>query len=164
MNILALVLGGALAGSALKGGEAREIRELKKQLPENERETVLQGYKQLSGQDKKDFKTALRNADMASASQILGQDLTKYNLALGKQAENPTAGKNASTVTGIADTGDMASPTSDFAARIDRILAVPTSIDPELVAEAAKRYEAAVPRNSGDSISDKTKKLLELKA
>ncbi|HWQ61067.1 MAG TPA: hypothetical protein VN521_02075, partial [Negativicutes bacterium] len=113
-------------------------------------------YKGLSGNAKTDFKTALRNADMAAASQILGQDLTKYNLAIGKQAEpskvNPETGE------------DLASPGSDFAARIDRILAVPTSIDPELVAEAAKRYEAAVPRSSGDSISDKTKKLLELKA
>lgn len=154
MNILALLLGGALAGSALKGGEAREIRELKKQLPESDRETVLQGYKSLSGQGKTDFKTALRNADMAAASQILGQDLTKYNLAIG-QKEAPQA---------AATTGDMASPESDFAARIDRILAVPTSIDPELVAEAAKRYEAAVPRGSGGSISDKTKQLLELKA
>jgi hypothetical protein len=32
------------------------------------------------------------------------------------------------------------------------------------VAEAARRYEEAVPRGSRDSISDKTKKLLELKA
>jgi len=164
MNILALVLGAAAAGALVKGGEAREIRELKKQLPEGDREGVLQGYKRLSGKDKSDFKTALRNADIAAASQILGQDLSKFNLAIGRQPENPTAGKNAGNVTGLNDMEDRASPTSDFAARIERILAVPTSIDPELVAEAARRYEQAVPRGSADSISDKTKKLLELKA
>lgn len=152
MNILALLLGGALAGSALKGGEAKEIRELKKQLPDSDREVVLKGYKSLSGQAKTDFKTALRNADMAAASQILGQDLTKYNLAIG----NKEAPKVA--------TDELPSPESDFAARIERILAVPTSIDPELVAEAAKRYEAAVPRGSTANIADKTKQLLELKA
>ncbi len=152
MNIFGILLGAA-AISSLGKGEAREIRDLKAQLPENERKTVLAGYKQLSGQAKSDFKTALRNADMATASQIIGQDLTKYNIAVGKKDE---AAFNAA-----AD--DSALAANDFAARIDRILAVPTSIDPELVAEAARRYEAAVPRGSSENISDKTRKLLELR-
>ncbi|MDR7866732.1 MAG: hypothetical protein RIN56_07910 [Sporomusaceae bacterium] len=152
MNIFGILLGAAALGS-LRKGEAREIRDLKAQLPENERETVLSGYKQLSGQAKNDFKTALRNADMAAASQILGQDLTKYNIVVGKKDEAVSS----------AAADDSALAANDFAARIDRILAVPTSIDPELVAEAAKRYEAAVPRGSSENISDKTKKLLELR-
>ncbi len=151
MNIFGILLGAAALGSLGKG-EAREIRELKAQLPENERENVLQGYKQLSGQAKNDFKTALRNADMAAASQILGQDLTKYNITAGK--------KDEAGVSAAAD--DSAAAANDFAARIDRILAVPTSIDPELVAEAAKRYEAAVPRGSTENIAYKTRRLLEL--
>jgi hypothetical protein len=154
MNIFGILLGAAALGTLGKGGEAREIRELKNQLPENERETVLKGYKQLSGQAKNDFKTALKNADMAAASQILGQDLTKYNIAIGKKDEASAAGIT------VAD--DPAAG-NDFAARIEKILAVPTSIDPELVAEAARRYEAAVPRGSGDSITEKTKKLIELR-
>ncbi|MDT8899934.1 hypothetical protein [Anaeroselena agilis] len=148
MNIFGILLGAAAIGSLGKG-EAREIRELKAKLPENERETVLKGYKQLPGQAKNDFKAALRNADMAAASQILGQDLTKYNIAAGK--------KDA----GVSD--DPAASANDFTARIQRILAVPTSIDPELVAEAAKRYEAAVPRGSSENIIDRTNRLLELK-
>lgn len=151
MNIFGILLGAAALGSLGKG-EAREIRELKAQLPENERENVLQGYKQLSGQAKKDFKTALRNADMAAASQILGQDLTKYNITVGKKDE-----------AGVSAAADDSAAANDFAARIDRILAVPTSIDPELVAEAAKRYEAAVPRGGSENIVDKTRKLLELR-
>lgn len=153
MNIFGILLGAAALGSLGKG-EAREIRDLKAQLPENERATVLSGYKQLSGQAKNDFKTALRNADMAAASQILGQDLTKYNITVGKP-------KDEAGISAAAD--DSATAANDFAARIDRILAVPTSIDPELVAEAAKRYEAAVPRGSSENISDKTRRLLELK-
>ena len=152
MNIFGILLGAAAIGSLGKG-EAREIRDLKAQLPENERNTVMSGYKQLSGKAKSDFKTALRNADMAAASQILGQDLTKYNIAVGQ--------KDEAVFSAAAD--DSALAANDFAARIDRILAVPTSIDPELVAEAAKRYEAAVPRGSSESISDKAKKLIELR-
>ncbi len=150
MNIFGILLGAMTLGSLGKS-DPKEIRELKNQLPAEERSTVLQGYKQLPSQSKSDFRAALRNADMAAASQILGQDLTKYNITLGKKETPKTA------------QGDYASPASDFAARIDRILAVPTSIDPALVAEAAKRYEAAVPRGSTENIVDKTNKLIGLK-
>ncbi len=155
MNIFGILLGAAALGTLGKGGESREIRELKNQLPASERETVLKSYKQLSGQAKNDFKTALKNADMEAASQILGQDLTKYNLAIGAKEEASAAG--------ITAVDDAIAAGNDFAARIEKILAVPTSIDPELVAEAARRYEAAVPRGSSENISDKTRKLLELR-
>lgn len=151
MNIFNILLGAMTLKSFGKGGDPKEIRELKNQLPAEERSAVLQGYKQLPDQSKKDFRAALRNADMAAASQILGQDLTKYNISLDKKDATKTAQV------------DTASPESDFAARIDRILAVPMDINPELVAQAAKRYEEAVPRGSEGNIVDKTKKLIELK-
>ena len=152
MNFISLLLG-AVAVNKVLPKDSPEIRQLKSQLPKEERNAVMQQYKQLSGQAKNDFKTALKNADMAAASQIIGQDLTKYNIAVGNKE---AAGMAASAPL-------QPEPGNDFAARIEKILAVPTSIDPELVAEAAKRYEAAVPRGGEGSISEKAKKLIELK-
>lgn len=158
MNFIHLLLGAAAVRQFTD--YPPEIRQLKSQLPKEEREAVLRQYKGLPGQAKNDFKAALKSADLAAASQILGQDLTKYNIAIGKNE----APKTEVAMAAAQPEQPVPLSNSDFAARIEKILAVPTSIDPELVAEAAKRYEAAVPLAGGENISEKTKKLLELKA
>lgn len=160
MNFISLLLGAVAVNSVLPK-DSPEIRQLKSQLPKEERNAVMHQYKQLSGQAKNDFKTALKNADMAAASQIIGQDLTKYNITIGnKDAAGMAA---AEPLPNPEHNGPQPYSGGDFAARIEKILAVPTSIDPELVAEAAKRYEAAVPRGGDGTISEKAKKLIELK-
>lgn len=157
MNPLFILLGAA-AVSKLGGGYPKEINNLKDQIPKDERDAFLKQYKSLSSQAKNDFKTALKNADMNTASQIIGQDLTKYNVAAARQATQ-AAGANAA---GQLEQQTQYQEGSDFIARIEKILAVPTSIDPALVAEAAKKYEAAVPTGSNINIAEKTRKLLEL--
>lgn len=160
MNPLFILLGAAALGG-MGGGTPGEVNNLKKQMPKEEQAAFLKQYKALSGKDKTDFKTALKNADMNAASQIIGQDLTKYNVA--------AAGTESSDITDVTKMIQKSEqptlyPTNDFAARIEKILAVPTSIDPALVAEAAKRYEAVVPSGSSFSITEKTKKLIETQA
>jgi hypothetical protein len=149
MNFLAILLGGLAVKNVTD--YPSEIRDLRKQIPPDERDAVMSQYKQLPNKSKADFKEALRNADLAAASQVLGKDLSKYNVVLNKKA------------TEVAGDAPLAQTENDFSNRVKQILAVPTpDIDPVLVAEAAKRYEAAVPSNSNMSISDKTKRLLEL--
>lgn len=161
MNPLFILLGAAAAGSMFGGGTPGEVNNIKKQMPKEEQEAFLKQYKSLSGKAKTDFKTALKNADLNAASQIIGQDLTKYNMAAAASADN-----NLADVTTMVQKSEQPTlyPTNDFADRINKILAVPTSIDPALVAEAAKRYEAVVPSGSGMSITEKTKKLIETQA
>lgn len=130
-----------------------EIKKFSRQIPNADRDAVMKHYKELPGKSKADFKQALRNADVNAASQILGQDLSQYNLQLKKEA----------TAKDTTTTNDAQSPLveSDIVARINKILATPSSIDPVLVAEAAKRYQAAL--GTGEmTITEKTKKLLEV--
>jgi hypothetical protein len=162
MNPLFILLGAAAVGSMFGGGTPGEVNNIKKQMPKEEQEAFLKQYKSLSGKDKTDFKTALKNADMSAASQIIGQDLTKYNVA----AAASTEGNNLGDVTAMVQKSEQPTlyATNDFADRINKILAVPTSIDPALVAEAAKKYESVVPSGSSASITEKTKKLIETQA
>lgn len=166
MNPLFILLGAAAVGSMFGGsGTPGEVNNLKKQMPKEEQEAFLKQYKSLTGKDKTDFKTALKNADMSAASQIIGQDLTKYNTATAA-ATASTEGNNLGDVTAMMQKSEQPTlyATNDFADRINKILAVPTSIDPALVAEAAKRYEAVVPSGTTASITEKTKKLIETQA
>lgn len=152
MHFLALLLGGLAVRQATD--YPSEIRNLKSQLPDSDRDAVLGQYKKLPNSAKTSFKEALRNADVAAASQILGQDLSKYHLALKKASD---AGNS-----GVKSESAGAPPQSNIVDRVNKILAVPTSIDPDLYAEAAKRYAEAVPANNSMSITDKTKRLLEV--
>ena len=156
MNFLALLLGAAaVKGISSATGYPKEINEMARQIPGTERDAVLKHYKSLPGQSKDDFKKALRNADLTAASQILGEDLSRYNISF----------KAKTGVEASANSEEMPPDSTvqyDFAARINKILAVPTSIDPELVAEAAKRYEEAVPTSSKMGIDEKTKRLLSV--
>lgn len=146
MNILGVLLG-AIAVKQVSG-DPQEINSLKRQMPKADREAFLKQYKQLPGKEKADFKAALAKADMAEAGKILGQDLSKYNVALPKPAETTKQEVQAAQANGDDPTGQT-EPASDIITRINRILAVPTSIDPELVAEAARRYEESVPSAGG---------------
>ncbi|MBP2650923.1 MAG: hypothetical protein H6Q74_1748 [Firmicutes bacterium] len=122
----------------------KEVRQLSSQIPRIDRDAVLRMYKKLPKQSKMDFAKALHNADPRAASQILGKDLTKYNIKLDKPQI-----KAAKVVRQPRQIGHQATampPAADnIVNRVNRILAVPTSIDPELVAAAARRYEQAVP-------------------
>ena len=151
MHILALLLGGFAASQFT--GYPSEINNMKGQIPKADRDAIMGQYKHLPGDAKTSFKQALRDADVAAASKILGQDLSKYNLVLKKAA---TAAETSQAQTPVVSSG------TDIIERVNKILAVPTGIDPELVAEAARRYEEAVPRGSSLSITEKTKKLIEL--
>lgn len=153
MNFLALILGGALVKQWTD--YPQEIRNLRDQLPSSDRDAVIQHYKTLPNEAKTDFKKALRNADLNAASQILGEDLSKYNIVLKSKDSSPTATETAQAA-GTAE--------SDFSTRINKILAEPMTVDPALVAEAAKRYEAAVPAGSDMNINEKVKRLLEISA
>lgn len=159
MNILTVLLGGAVATKKLTDYPA-EIREFRDKLPKSERDAVLHQYKKLPRQAKADFKAALRNADMTAAGKILGEDLTKYNVALNKPAgEIKTV--DARTADVKLDNQEVP-PEENIIARVNKILAVPTGIDPELVAEAARRYEECVPSGSNLAITDKTKRIVDL--
>lgn len=160
MNIFAVLLGGFAVKQITD--YPSEIKKLKNQLPKEDRDAFLDQYKHLANSDKKSFKQALRDADIKAASKILGQDLTKYNVVLKKQPVSdyqPIEGNPE--VNGAPPKSDPASGT-DIINKVNRLLAVPTSIDPELVAEAARRYEEAVPSSSNASITERTQRLLEV--
>jgi hypothetical protein len=140
----------------------KEIRDLRGRVPKSERDAVLKQYKKLPRNQKSDFKAALRHADLAAASKILGQDVGKYYTE-AKKNDKTTAdvAMKAAVETKLANV----TPTqggSDIIARVNKLLAVPTSIDPDLLAEAARRYEEAVPSGSNLSITEKTKRLTDI--
>jgi hypothetical protein len=147
MNILGVLLG-AFAVKQVSG-YPQEINDLKRQMPKADREAFLKQYKQLPGKEKTDFKAALAKADIAEAGKILGQDLSKYNIAMTKPAEAVKPEGQAVAPMNVEDQTGEAAPESDIITRINKILATPTSIDPELVAEAARRYEESVPSAGG---------------
>lgn len=154
MHLLALLLGGYAAKRLTD--YPSEIRNLQSQIPDSDRDAVMGQYKKLPNDAKTSFKEALRNADVAAASKILGQDLSKYHVQLKK------SGDSAEKVAAKSETSSPLPAQENIIDRVNRILAVPSSIDPDLVAEAAKRYAEAVPANSNMSITEKTKRLIEV--
>lgn len=134
------------------------IRQVRDQLPSTERSSFIDAYKKLPEGDKTAFKELLGKADSAAASKILGKDLTKYNI----QANQLASGKRGKTAKGQSQetqtqkTGSAAlAEKNDITTRVNKIIAVPTNLDPKLVAEAARRYEEAVPFvNSKSAVKD----------
>ena len=151
MHFLALLLGG-LAAKQLTDYPS-EIRNLKRQIPDSDRNPFLAQYKKLPNSAKVSFKEALRNADVTAASGILGQDLTKYHVVLKKAGD----GDGVSS-----ESGNLPPVQSNIVDRVNKLLAVPTSIDPDLYAEAAKRYAEALPANNTMAITEKAKRLIEV--
>jgi hypothetical protein len=151
LNFLMLLVGGMAADRMLD--YPAEIRDLRRQLPKAERGEIISDYKKLPANAKVDFKAALRNADLDTASKILGEDLTKYNIVLHKtDAPEKPADPN------------MPYSGTDIVAKVQKLISVPTSVDPEYYAEAARRYEEAVPANSNMSITEKAQKLINYNA
>lgn len=135
-------------------GYPKEIQQLKNQLPKSDRDAVISQYKKLSTQNKNSFKKALREADIQSASDLLGRDLSKYHLSLAKSAHSKTLQpKHLVTTSSVAmpKSTDLSLTEGTIVTRVNTLVSVPTSIDPTLVAAAAKRYEAAVPTLSASS-------------
>lgn len=143
MNLLGAILGG-LGISKLTTGSPKEIRNLRSQMTKSEQETFAKDYKGLSAASKKQFREYLQQADLAAAGSVIGMDLQKYEVTpVVKQAAadvtEPAAGDLA-----ISDAEQVeAARAAAFNARIRHILDTGApEIDPALVAEAAKRYEA----------------------
>ena len=126
----------------------KAIRQLRDQIPQGERDDFIKSYKKLPEREKTSFKEYLKNADTTAASKILGKDLTIYNVGTNKLVDT----KKTKTLTvkseKMSGASSLTAANGDIVNRVNRILSVPTSIDPELVAEQARRYEEAVPLNS----------------
>jgi hypothetical protein len=153
MHFLAILLGGLGAFGVKQATDyPSEIRNLKKQIPDSDRDAFISQYKKLPASSKTSFKEALRNADVTAASQILGQDLTKFHVVLQK----------ATDAGGDVAKSETLPPPSNIVDRVNKLLAVPTSIDPDLYAEAAKRYAEALPANNNLAITEKAKRLIEV--
>jgi hypothetical protein len=124
------------------------ICQVRDQLPSSERNAFIDAYKKLPEGDKTTFKDLLGKADSAAASKILGKDLTKYNIKssqsiVGKKDKLGTSQARGAQnqKTGVATSAGQ----GDIVTRVNKIISVPTNIDPNLAAEAARRYEEAVP-------------------
>lgn len=118
----------------------KEIKQLQKQLPKTEQEAFLHKYKKLSSQNKTSFKQALRDADLASANKILGENLNQFHVTLMKQATKNDhkglaqgkGGQSVAAVTGAAVTG------AAIVAQTSKMPGTPAMVP----AEAARRYDS----------------------
>ena len=153
--ILAAVAGGMLAKNMTD--YPAEIRKLRGQIPKDERDDFMRDYKSLPSETKTQFKQYLRDANMVEASKLIGKDLSGYSInAKGK-------GKNvAATTEPVLSPDSIAATDNGFNDRIKNILnSYQLESDPQLVAEAAKRYDSIAGYNQMN-IVDKTRKLLDV--
>jgi hypothetical protein len=124
------------------------ICQVRDQLPSSERSSFIDAYKKLPEADKTSFKELLKKADPAAASKILGKDLTKYNIQSSQSASGKHDKGSMSQAQGTKkpQTGSITSTEkNDIITRVNKIISVPTNLDPKLVSDAAQRYEEAVP-------------------
>jgi len=132
-----------------------EIRSLRKQIPKDERDDFMRDYKGLSKATKTQFKQYLRDANMTEAGKIIGMDLSGYTVNTKPKAAKNIAATVQNPVVG-ADTDN------GFNERIKNILnSYQLESDPQLVTEAAKRYESIDGYNQMN-IVDKTRKILDI--
>jgi hypothetical protein len=111
----------------------KEIKRLESQIPTRDRDTFLSRYKKLSKNDKTSFKQALRSADLATANEILGEDLNQYHVTLNK----PMAKANGKPHTGNKGaTLPLAATNLAVGKQINEKQITPAI----LPAEAARRY------------------------
>lgn len=150
MKLLGLLLG-ATAVRQLTDYPS-EIRNLRRQMPKEEREAFSRDYKKLSSESKAQFKDYLKQANLQAAGSLVGRDLSQYRVT---QSMKPGKEEPQLQLETQADSG------TDIVSRVNRILAVPTDIDPALVAEAARKYEEAVPAKSL-TITERTERILDL--
>ena len=151
--LLAVAAGGLIAKKMTD--YPAEIRNLRKQMPKDEREDFIRDYKALPNDSKTQFKQYLREANLVEASKIIGKDLSSYNV---KAKEKKTEQITAPTVEQEA----MLGTDNGFSLRIKNILnSYQLDSEPQLVAEAAKRYDAISGFNQMN-IVDKTRKMLDV--
>lgn len=133
-----------------------EIRNIRKQMSKDEQKDFLRDYKALSNDSKTQFKKYLREANLVEASKIIGKDLSSYSV---KAAKNTKTEKKTdlTLATDAAANGD-----NGFSQRIRNILnSYQLDSDPQLVSEAAKRYESIAGLNQMN-IVDRTRKMLDV--
>lgn len=148
--LLAVAAGGLIAKQMTD--YPSEIRNLRKQMPKEEREDFIRDYKQLPNDTKTQFKQYLREANLVEAGKLIGKDLTSYNVKAKEKKEEQSAAPAADSV--ATDNG--------FNLRIQNILnSYQLDSDPQLVSEAAKQYEKIAGYNEMN-IVDKTRKLLDV--
>jgi hypothetical protein len=152
--ILAAIAGGFIVKSATD--YPAEIRNLRSQIPKDERDSFMRDYKGLPKETKTQFKQYLREANLVEASKLIGRDLSGYTVNVkGKGKKGIEAQEQLHAVPAeITDNG--------FNDRIKNILnSYPLDSDPQLVAEAAKSYESISGYNQMN-IVDKTRKILDV--
>jgi hypothetical protein len=148
--LLAVAAGGLIAKQMTD--YPSEIRNLRKQMPKEEREDFIRDYKQLPNDTKTQFKQYLREANLVEAGKLIGKDLTSYNVKAKEKKEEQSAAPAADSV--ATDNG--------FNLRIQNILnSYQLDSEPQLVADAAKQYEKIAGYNEMN-IVDKTRKLLDV--
>ena len=132
-----------------------EIRNIRKQVPKDEREDFMRDYKSLSNDTKTQFKKFLREANMVEASKIIGKDLSGYTVnTKSKESKVPPVQVQAPVLAEDVDNG--------FNERIKNILnSYQLESDPQLVADAAKKYESIAGFNEMN-IVEKTRKILDV--
>jgi hypothetical protein len=151
--ILAAIAGGAIVKSVTD--YPSEIRNLRKQLPKEERDEFMKDYKSLPNETKTQFKQYLRDANMVEAGKLMGRDLSSYTAnAKGKAVKGDVAATQTPLAVENTDNG--------FNDRIKNILnSYQLDSDPQLVVEAAKRYDSIAGYNDMN-IVDKTRKILDV--
>lgn len=149
--LLAAVAGGFLAKNMMD--YPAEIRNLRKQIPKEERDDFMRDYKSLPNETKTQFKQFLKEANMAEAGKLIGKDLSGYNMKTQKKEEMPVE-RPEQEMAATVDNG--------FNERIKNILnSYQLESDPQLVAEASKKYESIAGFNQMN-IVDKTRKILDV--
>ncbi len=156
MNILGF-LAGALGIQSLTD-YPKSITTLKNRLPKEEQDAFIHDYKKLSANDKTQFKEYLKQADLQDAGKMIGHDLSKVQSAYTKTVPSDKKGNESATNAAPLTAAPLAP--LDFSARIQQILQTATpSIDPLLVAEAAKKYQAL--QLDGLPFAERHKKVME---
>ncbi len=152
MHFIAL-LAGALGIKRLTD-YPQSITQLKQRLPKAEQDAFIADYKKLPSNDKTQFKDYLSRADYQSAGNLIGRD---FNALTTAQTPQVKATQDVEPVKTDAEKAPLAQ--LDFSARINQILNTATpSIDPALVAEAAKKYQAL--DMTGLTFADRQKKIM----
>ena len=150
--LLAVAAGGLIAKQMTD--YPSEIRNLRKQMPKEEREDFIRDYKQLPNDTKTQFKQYLREANLVEASKLIGKDLTSYNVKAKAKKEEQLEVQ--------VPVADSVATDNGFNLRIQNILnSYQLDSDPQLVSEAAKQYEKIAGYNEMN-IVDKTRKLLDV--
>ena len=153
--ILAAVAGGALVKSMTD--YPSEIRNLRKQIPAEERDEFMKDYKSLPNDSKTQFKQYLRDANLVEAGKIMGRDLSGYTVNAKDKGANSTKTAEQKMVE-----EPLIGTSPGFNERIKNILnSYQLESDPQLVAEAAKQYDSISGFNQMN-IVDKTRKLLDV--